>query len=242
MCVIIYKPKKAYITRETLSECWDENPDGGGFMYSKNNVLQVHKGFMSFRKFYKQYRKCENDNDSNFVIHFRIATSGLIDSNNSHPFYVNKSLGFVHNGILNCVDVPEKSNRSDTAIFNETVLKKLPKTFLKQKAYHIMLESIARQQCSKFAFMDNKGTCYIFNECAGVWQDGIWFSNQRHKWDSVFPSKKTEKTTTVIIENEKWIECYCCGDFYPVSECVGFGNDLICSVCANECEKDYIFK
>lgn len=247
MCVIVYKPKKADITRKKLLACWNDNPDGAGFMYASENVLHIHKGFMTFRKFYRRYRECERKNsDSNFAIHFRIATHGKVNPNNCHPFYVNEKTGFMHNGTLNCLDVTKNSSKSDTMIFNEDVLKKLPKNFLKRKEYNILLNSIAKAELSKFAIMDNKGTCYLFNESAGTWKQGIWYSSS--VCDFGFSDYKRElfcytanKCSNKLIYNEDWIECLYCGDYYPLSECVDTGAGFVCPVCAKETEASYTY-
>ena len=235
MCVIIYKPSKATITKKTLSGCWQDNPDSGGFMFADNDKLNVIKGFLSFRKFYKRYRECERKYpDSNFVIHFRIATHGKIDYANSHPFYVGKNVGFAHNGVLGCMTdlLPTSGNKSDTNLFCENVLKKLPSGFLKKQEYQILLESLAKQEYSKFVFMTNKGTCHIFNEDAGTWKNGCWFSSGIKKIIDV--------KATCQIGSENWYECGYCGDYCPESELVKSESNgcFICLTCLKEIENE----
>jgi len=244
MCVIIYKPSKANITKEVLRDCWADNPDSGGFMLADNGKLSIVKGFMAFKKFYKQYRKYENKYpNSNFVIHFRIATHGNIDNSNCHPFYVSKNIGFAHNGVLSCMDVLPKSDKSDTKLFCEEVLKKLPSGFLNKKEYQIILESMAKNEYSKFAFLTNDGICHIFNESAGLWRNGCWFSNgysvlhttQQKQMDT---AKTTYQRDIVSVDGEQWYECLYCGDYLPESEMAEESGTYICSVCLEEAEND----
>jgi len=229
MCVIVYKPKKADVTKKTLKQCWNDNPDSGGFMFAYNGKLNIVKGFVSFKKFYKRYRECVNKyRNSNFVIHFRIATHGLVDRANCHPFAVNKNVGFAHNGILNCVNVSLKSNKSDTKLFCENVLKKLPADFLNKQEYQILLEGLAQNECSKFVFLTNEGVCHIFNEVAGTWKNGCWFSSGGYKTTNV--------KTICRIENEDWYECLYCGNYAPVSELIEDDGGYVCSTCLEEVE------
>ena len=55
MCIIVYKPQNTKFPSEnTLRECFQNNDDGAGFMFSSNNVVHIKKGFMTFEKFYKE--------------------------------------------------------------------------------------------------------------------------------------------------------------------------------------------
>jgi len=233
MCIIAYKPKGSSIRKRTIKNCWQANPDSGGFMFAYDNKLNIIKGFTSFRSFYRNFRLCERRYDVGFVLHFRIATHGKINKENCHPFFVNKDLGFAHNGIFQCV--PENKNKSDTRIFCETVLQKLPKDFLIKKEYHILLESVAKEQNSKIAFLTNKGTCYIFNESAGEWSNGCWYSNDGFmRWESVeswgFPASAKSKNYVV--------ECVWCGDYFPSN--LYQEDEPICERCREELAKERI--
>jgi len=55
MCIIIYKPAKATLEKETLSRYSGNNPDGAGFMYQSDllEAPKMQKGFFDFDKFYK---------------------------------------------------------------------------------------------------------------------------------------------------------------------------------------------
>ena len=57
MCIAILKPEDKVLSKDTLEECWNSNPDGAGFMYAENGKLHIHKGLMSFSSFYRAYKK-----------------------------------------------------------------------------------------------------------------------------------------------------------------------------------------
>ena len=48
MCIAIYKPKGNTISKDTLKNCFDNNPDGSGFMYAQNDKLVVKKGYILY--------------------------------------------------------------------------------------------------------------------------------------------------------------------------------------------------
>ena len=46
MCVICYKPKGiAFPEERILQNCFDNNPDGAGFMWPENGKVHIRKGF-----------------------------------------------------------------------------------------------------------------------------------------------------------------------------------------------------
>lgn len=177
MCIAIYKPEGIKIDRKILERCYNANPDGAGFMYNENKELHMHKGFFSFKDFYKDYKQHES---KQAVIHFRIKTHGPISTDNCHPFMVNKSLGFVHNGVISGFG---EGDMSDTRHFNEEIVKPLAAKWgnlsLFQPAIKSLIES--RIGYSKLIFLDRHGNYDIFNENKGVWDNGVWYSNSSYK-------------------------------------------------------------
>ena len=127
MCIIAIQPVGQYISKKTLKNCWENNNDGAGLMYVENGKVTVKKELTDFNKFY-QYKKYADKLNVNIILHFRISTSAGINIENIHPFKVNNDLYFCHNGVLN-ISVPVNSKINDTQIYNNTILKNLPKNF-----------------------------------------------------------------------------------------------------------------
>jgi glutamine amidotransferase len=173
MCIAIYKPKNKTITEATLAECFRSNRDGAGFMYVENKQVHIEKGFFTFNEFYEAYKPHEN---KQCLIHFRIKTHGPVAAENCHPFEVNQSLGFIHNGIINGYG---SADASDTRDFNAKILQPLVAKWgnlsLFQPAVKSLIES--RIGYSKLVFLDRHGNVNIFNEGKGIWEDGVWYSN-----------------------------------------------------------------
>ena len=186
MCIAIYKPQGKTISKETLKRCYDINPDGAGFMFAEDKELHIKKGFFNFNKFYEAYKPHQ---DKKCVIHFRIKTHGKIDETNCHPFKINKSLAFVHNGIISGFG---DDIFSDTIGFNEQVLKKLVNKWgnlaLFQDPVVDLIES--RIGYSKLIMLDRHNNHKIFNEKKGEWSDGVWYSNTGYKPAPVFKTNQ----------------------------------------------------
>lgn len=184
MCIAIYKPAKIELSEETLQNCWDNNDDGAGYMFSWNNELVIRKGFFSFDDFYSMYKIDSEDNpESNFVLHFRISTSGNIDKRNTHPHRITKDLALVHNGVLS-IDVPNGSPFSDTILFSK-VLSSLPRGWNKNHGIIFLVEEYLGSR-NKIVLMNNKGKVFIINENAGKWDNGCWFSNNSYHYSRTY--------------------------------------------------------
>jgi len=177
MCIAILKPKGEKIEKSRLDTCFFNNDDGAGYMFAKNGVLHFFKGFFNFGDFWKSYSKnvVRNGNPMS-AIHFRITTHGKTNVNNCHPFKINENLGFIHNGIIDMVKSDAK--HSDTSMFNELVLKNLPKGFIKNPAISSLIEESIG--ASKLVFLNNHGEYLISNESAGKWDGNIWYSNNTY--------------------------------------------------------------
>ena len=178
MCIIVYKPWGIPIDPQILETCFENNPDGAGYMFPCEGRLLIKKGFFTFEEFAAAWEKSRKIHGDTLpvVFHFRIATAGKIDKANCHPHRIASDLGFVHNGILTCVDVPKGSVVSDTVIYGNRYLGRLAGKSLRNTG---LFDKIGRHigQGNKFTFMNGQGKVVICNEEQGEWRDGLWFSN-----------------------------------------------------------------
>ncbi len=191
MCIIVYKPAKAIVTRQTLKNCWSANNDGAGFMWSEDNELHILKGYMSFKSFYRDWRKNVNDSQS-AVLHFRIKTHGNIDKANTHPHAINDRVAIAHNGIMYGYGLHDTI--SDTGMFVKLVLQQLPNNWWKNTGIQRLLEDALGS--NKIVLMTNTGEVQIYGETLGEWSNGSWFSNITYKPFSERYCKKTFKGHT----------------------------------------------
>jgi predicted glutamine amidotransferase len=179
MCIAILNTKSVTLKKKLLNNCWENNGDGAGILYTLDGKMQVFKEMTSFDKFYNEYLRIRKEiPKQNIVLHFRISTHGKINETNCHPFLVHDELGFVHNGMI--YDVPTSKDYSDTYMFNEQVLKNLKHEFEYNETMLEVLESFIGSG-SKLIFLNSSDDYSIVNEKAGHWNMNCWFSNSSYK-------------------------------------------------------------
>ena len=191
MCIAIYMPPYKELDKDVLKICNNANPDGMGFaFFNKNNELVLNKE-VDVKKI---ERKIElfpiirrNFIDKAFLLHFRIATHGKISNRCCHPFRVNETTVFCHNGILNHnFGATKDGDLSDTMMFNKNVLQRLRKKDLdsmlsgKNSLLKELLEGYIGDR-NKMILLNSKNQFVILNEKAGIWDKGCWFSNDSYK-------------------------------------------------------------
>jgi len=187
MCVVIHKPKGVKLLEKTLRACWNANPNGAGYMFSKGGTLVIAKGFMRFKAFRRAYLEHDLD-DSEVVIHFRLATHGKINPEQTHPFLVNNRFGMVHNGIINFQDEFEDiytrhngynlgDGESDTIEFCKKILEKLPNNFEDNDGIKLLLNQFLLANHSVVVMMDTENKVTKLGLVEGKEMFGCWFSN-----------------------------------------------------------------
>ena len=176
MCIAIYKPKESEITKNTLKTCWESNPHGAGLMYAINGKVKIAKELKSFKRFLRQFREHEKAG-ADMVIHFRIMTHGKLDFRNTHPHRVNKDTWLVHNGIISehCY---KNASLSDTVKFCKMIAG-LPQDFMKNRATLNLISGYI--DTDKMILLNRQGKIQIINEDLGVWDGGVWYSNQSYE-------------------------------------------------------------
>lgn len=178
MCIAIMNGFKTTLKKEWVRNSWENNGDGAGLLWVNDGKLEIFKEMTTFDTYYNKYIAVRKEfPKSNILLHFRISTHGKINSTNCHPFLVDKTIGFIHNGMIHQVE--RNTEFSDTYMFNELILKKLPKGFEKNVAMQELLHSYI--DSSKLVFLSNKNEPTIINEEAGHWLGDTWFSNSSYK-------------------------------------------------------------
>lgn len=246
MCLAILKLADSHLTKRKMRNGYQLNPDGAGFMFAADNQLHISKGYFAFRKFYKAYRQAEHDYPkSDFVIHFRIATSGKTDEATCHPFYVHQNLAFMHNGIFSKLG---NKMLSDTQQYNRQILKTYPKDFIYNQKFVNKISKFCGY-FNKLIFLDNKGVHLIIGELNGIWENNIWFSNDTYKDivdDNTFGFSTIQRIYDIAeYENENidWNNCYVCGGFYPIHELYKMDkNEYLCEHCDSQINSEYYQK
>lgn len=184
MCIAILNRVNT-LSYKTFKQCWNSNPDGAGLTFFDGKNIQIIKEMKSVKTFYAQYKEIRAQYPTiDIAIHFRIATHGGVNLTNCHPFKVNKQTAFIHNGVISKMNATKEF--SDTFIFNETILKKLPPNFATNETILELLDSYIGY--SKLVIISGKNYA-IVNESAGHWNAGDWYSNESYKPRKVYEYK-----------------------------------------------------
>lgn len=194
MCVILVKERGIELpTKDVLESCWKRNPDGAGFMFNDCDKVVIMKGFMTFEEFYLRLQTANEFyhlKEKGLVIHFRIATSGLKDKENCHPYpisndnldlresFITTELGIAHNGIIRDYNGKDKI-LNDTQLFIKNdlfELNSLDKKFYKNVIFQSMIERLI--DGSRLVFLNKKGDIIKL----GNWfhNGNYYFSNLNH--------------------------------------------------------------
>lgn len=206
MCLLTYLRAGVLPDTEALLAGAEVNSDGHGFAIVDNDRLIVHRGLdgprvvAAFQVLRDRYRS------GPAVFHSRLATHGDRDIDNCHPLVVggDRRTVIAHNGILPPVVRPAATDpRSDTRITAEEFLpafgplhqRRVRLRFARWMTAHNLMVLLTVDP--RF---DERG--YIFHESAGIWEDGIWYSNDGYRpaaqswwgveapgWDGAGPSR-----------------------------------------------------
>lgn len=176
MCQLIVKPQDVEIEESTLRRCWQSNPDGAGLAVLINGEVRILKGFFKLKALLGAYNKFKEES---LLIHFRYATHGEKIADNTHPFIIGDG-AIGHNGILTKFLPTQQEKRSDTRVFIEDFLieslkesGKSAHDFLLEKGTSALIGRLIGS--SKLAALTPEGFI-IFNESAGEWKEGAWYS------------------------------------------------------------------
>jgi glutamine amidotransferase len=182
-------PEGVTASKKSLEQASWYNDDGFGWAIRTPDRILVGK-HMDFEKAYEEFMSARSSYNGDALFHLRITTQGNTDLTNCHPFYVGKDeLSVVaHNGMLPVAD--DKTGRSDTRIFAESLLPKRGGiTLLNGEQSLNRLEKWA--DGSKLVFLTanpaSKWRYVIVNANDGHWvkdgdDAGVWFSNSSYKY------------------------------------------------------------
>jgi hypothetical protein len=202
MCIVIYKKSGvAMPNRDVMKICFENNPDGAGYMYKAGDRIMIKKGYMVFDDFYNAISRENFGIDDEVGIHFRIGTGGGNIPANTHPFPISNDIknlqslqckakkAIMHNGIIGR---PE-GDLSDTMVYVRDILSGLM-PYIKYKKILKAIESTT--QGSRLLIFDQDAV-YL----TGDWIDdhGLMYSNSGYiekdysAWDNIKWDWKEDK-------------------------------------------------
>lgn len=184
MCLAIYKPEGAIIPADSIRNGWIGNPDGGGYSFIRKGKVITRKGLMTLKDFMAIFEVDLKENPkAAFSIHFRIRSQGDKSEANTHPFDIAGG-SLIHNGTLDGTGATYGEGESDTCRFAARYKDDL--TFDTVTEHKEEFEKAIGLH-NKMVMLYEKGKHIILNEKAGVWQEGVWYSNHSFKPRSTYP-------------------------------------------------------
>ena len=190
MCIICVSPAK---TRQpsikTIRTMFEQNPHGAGYMYARDGMVHISKGYMNIDDFLAALKEEHFTAKDPVVYHFRISTQAGVNPQMTHPFplsnqrehmkalYMDCGCGIAHNGIIRLTSDPRNREYSDTAIFITDYLADIIRRPDDLKDPQT-LRLIQRLAGSKLAIMDASG--YIATVGEFIDEKGILYSNQSY--------------------------------------------------------------
>jgi len=105
VCVIVYKPEGAVVSKRVFDRCWELFSHGGGYAVWESGRWLYEKGFMEKEEFYEAVKEFIHSENTRVVLHFRFATEDAEGKRNilpefTHPFEIQlqdtKALLFVN--------------------------------------------------------------------------------------------------------------------------------------------------
>lgn len=181
MCLIAYAPKGQMIPRHVLSHAAFQNDDGIGIM----SKLGVNK-YLGKKMVKKARRYIETvlvPENIPYAIHFRWATHGDVNLDNTHPYKTPEGTHYVmHNGIISLTTAESSAAESDTAVYVRKYLAEMDKFDPKRTGAHIGYSN-------KLVIMDKSGNFVVCNESQGDWIEGVWYSNTYSLPSSFVPAR-----------------------------------------------------
>jgi hypothetical protein len=196
MCIIAYKPQNvAMPSKKLLQICFNNNPDGAGYMIASGGNVIYRKGFMDFGGFYSSLTSAikRYGEDVPYVLHFRISTQAGVNKQCCHPFPLSEDMdelkqlkgrcdiGIAHNGIISLTSSYSKAkiDYSDTMKFITDYLSLIirNKNYYKDKNTLTLIDRLI--DGSRLAILDSTGHCELIGH---GWEEscGVYYSNSSY--------------------------------------------------------------
>jgi len=180
MCLAIYKKAGAVVPSENIITASKSNNDGFGVAVALGEKLHIVRSM----RVGDIVNTLEKFRDFPALVHLRMATHGEKNTDNCHPFLVDDSTAFIHNGVVT-IPTPEKKF-SDTWHFANLIVRphqaESGGEWLWSSHASLNLHLLAGYS-NRFLFLRADGQLLSVNEGAGHWSEGngVWYSNSSYE-------------------------------------------------------------
>ena len=210
MCIIIAKPVGVALPSDTVLEhCARVNRDGAGLAWTNRGMVTIRKDFADVEVLKLFLKEVVSPGDA-CLIHFRIATAGLSDEGNRHPFPLTRKakrlratrcdtdIAVAHNGTFSGLN--EHKKYSDTLLFIKNILADpIVRNNLHTEAIQELISGYV--DTSRLATLDRHGIIRQFGRF--YTEDGLIFSNDNYKtrYSESYDSLKNKRACAIC---HKW--------------------------------------
>lgn len=227
MCLLTFFPADVQPNVDNLYNGSIINGDGHGWAIANGDRLLVGHG-MSEVEVIESFAIARSQNPHGpALFHSRYTTHGETNVENCHPFYLggDQRTVLAHNGILpgNVQPRSKKDKRSDTRIAAEWFIPKvLGSPHLRRNRMKV---EKWMGDYNKIAILTvnpkYKEQAYLLNEDAGIWDKGIWYSNDGYlPWRYTPPCAPRGARRSFWWEDEEEAEATSlAGKQWPYAEC-----------------------
>lgn len=195
MCLLTYIPAGIMPDTEALFNGTMINDDGHGYAIvdRAGDRIIVDRGMDAKDMIACFAAKRAQFPDGPALFHSRLATDGATTLTNCHPFDVGGDPRTVlaHNGIMPLR--PSKGDfRSDTRIVAESYVPKAYGTLRRRRARLAFQKWMGQWNKVVILTVDPRfrANAFILNEKEGLWDNGIWYSNDMYKGYYLAPARK----------------------------------------------------
>jgi predicted glutamine amidotransferase len=188
MCILIANKSKQLLSKETIKNSLENNPDGVGFMSAMQGDIITYKlpANSKLDTVWSTYKEWRDSCPNTVYIHFRISTGGDLSLNNCHPHKITNNLWVMHNGILT---LKHKDSLSDTARLAQLLSQdsKIEENIFKNETLASQSVLEWARGSNKLIFLRNDGkNVYINKQLGHTDKLGNWYSNHTYTYGANF--------------------------------------------------------
>lgn len=194
MCWMMVKPAGKQVNFKYMDKAQKHNEDGYGVAWYENGFVNTYKTFdyNQFKGIVAALKKHQ------LVIHLRHKTRGKKDYDSIHPFDIGSGVMF-HNGTMKGLGSTTKSDSQELA----ERISRCDFKFIED--IEPLIEPYIDDNINRLVFFEDNGRVTIMNEDLGIWEDGVWYSNDYHLKDEGWCRAGTCTTTPNPLKEKEYL-------------------------------------
>ena len=176
MCLIAYSSNGRALSNGVIKAGHKNNPDGIGIMSALG--VRHFVGAGALKKFRRYLRAEVQERGVPYAVHFRWATHGDVNRENTHPFALPNNSGWLmHNGVIGQCTAPMSKAEADMSDTRRYIARHL--TGYSGVHDDADCDRIGQDigYGNKFCIMNADASFSLVNDFCGAWDGDVWYSN-----------------------------------------------------------------